>query len=105
YVRAHAHYTWGPSDVRETEEMKRFAPTVTLTGPGLNQALIPLRDWKPSGSGRYGEFVLPQLNDGDYVLHVEAKSSVGDSSVDLPLPLYAPARVHLITDRPLYEPG
>ncbi len=33
------------------------------------------------------------------------KSAIGESTLDLPLPLYAPARVHVLTDRPLYEPG
>jgi hypothetical protein len=32
-------------------------------------------------------------------------SRLGESSVEVPLALYAPARVHVLTDRPLYEPG
>lgn len=49
---------------------------------------------------------LPEtLTDGDYLLRAKVKTRVGESQVDLALPLYAPARVHVVTDRPLYEPG
>ena len=45
------------------------------------------------------------LPDGEYLLRVEAKTALGDATVDAPVPLYAPARIHVVTDRPLYEPG
>ena len=45
------------------------------------------------------------LPDGDYLLRAEAKTALGEATVDAPVPLYAPARVHVLTDRPLYEPG
>ena len=45
------------------------------------------------------------LADGDYTLRVKAKTRGGDVVVDAALPVFAPARVHLISDRPLYEPG
>jgi hypothetical protein len=32
-------------------------------------------------------------------------SRLGESTVDAPLPLYAPARIHVLTDRPLYKAG
>ncbi len=55
---------------------------------------------------RQGRITLPKdLGDGDYTLTVKAKTPAGDVVVDAPLPVFAPARVHLITDRPLYEPG
>ena len=38
-------------------------------------------------------------------MRVKAKTRGGDVVVDAALPVFAPARVHLISDRPLYEPG
>lgn len=48
---------------------------------------------------------LPALPDGDYTLRARVSSPLGTDTVDAPLALYAPARVHVLTDRPLYEPG
>ncbi|MBZ4418799.1 carboxypeptidase-like regulatory domain-containing protein [Myxococcus sp. RHSTA-1-4] len=48
---------------------------------------------------------LPQVPDGDYKLRARVTSPLGTDTVDAALPLYAPARVHVLTDRPLYEPG
>src|SRR2546426_972365 len=43
--------------------------------------------------------------DGDYQLRARYRTHLGPGEVSLPLALYTPARVHVITDRPLYEPG
>ncbi|MGE6756868.1 MG2 domain-containing protein [Corallococcus interemptor] len=48
---------------------------------------------------------LPQVPDGDYQLRARLTTPLGAGTVDAPLPLYAPARVRVLTDRPLYEPG
>jgi hypothetical protein len=48
---------------------------------------------------------LPALPDGDYTLRARVTSPLGTDTVDAPLALYAPARVHVLSDRPLYEPG
>ncbi len=48
---------------------------------------------------------VPAVADGDYLLRVKGASGFGDAEVELPLPLYAPALTHLVTDRPLYRPG
>ncbi|MBI1949126.1 MAG: hypothetical protein HYS27_25785 [Deltaproteobacteria bacterium] len=45
------------------------------------------------------------LPDGDYLLRAEAKTALGPVTLDASVPLYAPARIHVVTDRPLYEPG
>ncbi|MDP2342297.1 MAG: MG2 domain-containing protein [Deltaproteobacteria bacterium] len=63
-------------------------------------------DIDDTGHPRLGRITLPiDLKDGDYTLRVKARSRAGDVAVDAPLPVFAPARVHLLTDRPLYEPG
>jgi hypothetical protein len=100
-----AHYTWGPSDTQATVFIPEFTPTVTLTGNGVNETLKPKEPWKAAAGSLMAELELPKVNDGDYVLKVQAKSRLGESVVELAVPLYAPARVHLLTDRPLYEPG
>ncbi len=53
-----------------------------------------------------GAVTLPaDLGDGDYELEVLASTAAGSASAQLALPVYAPARIHVMTDRPLYEPG
>ena len=62
--------------------------------------------WRRSEQGTTRALVwLPAVPDGDYQLRVAYKTRLGPGQVDVALPLYAPARIHVITDRPLYEPG
>ncbi|AKQ69268.1 alpha-2-macroglobulin domain protein [Myxococcus hansupus] len=49
--------------------------------------------------------LLPEVPDGDYQLRARVTTPVGTDTVDAALPLYSPARAHVLTDRPLYEPG
>ncbi len=80
---------------------------VLLSPDGSSQPLPPRKKWKRQDSHRrVAEIMLPAaLSDGDYTLRATVQTRLGPASVDAPLPLYAPARVHLLTDRPLYEPG
>ncbi|QDE88161.1 hypothetical protein BHS06_03875 [Myxococcus xanthus] len=55
--------------------------------------------------GLSARVVLPEVPDGDYQLRARVTSPLGTDSVDAPLPLYANALAHVLTDRPLYEPG
>src|SRR5262249_45994244 len=96
YVTAYAHYTYGASDLRASTPLRSFSASIRLAGNGADQALAP-KEWTRSGDSLFAELQLPKLNDGDYTLKVKAHSPLGESTVDLPLPLYAPARVHLIT--------
>ncbi len=105
YVQPYTHYTWGPSDTAETETLKEFSVEASLHGPGVDQVLTPKEPWAKSTSGKWGEITLPKVNDGDYTLKTVVRSTIGESTLEMPMPLYAPARIHLITDRPLYEPG
>ena len=43
--------------------------------------------------------------EGDYLLRAKVKTALEEQTIDVPLPLYAPAKIHVLTDRPLYEPG
>lgn len=67
--------------------------------PGLT-----LGAWK-RGYNRFAPLTLPEVPDGDYTLRVTTEVAFDTLSVDVPLPLYAPALVHAISDRPLYKPG
>ncbi len=60
--------------------------------------------WKGSGPQR-AELTLPDVPDGEYTLHVAVDAGFEALETDLALPLYAPAIVHLATDRALYKPG
>ncbi len=104
-LTVNATYVVAPRDARHTEPITRFTPTVSLVTATGETALAPKETWRRSGDALRAELELPKVNDGDYTLRVRVTSPVGDTSVDLPLPLYTPARVHLLTDRPLYEPG
>lgn len=58
--------------------------------------------------GRWGfrvPAVLPDVPDGDYTLRVKVDAGFEAAELDVPVPVYAPAVVHLMTDRPLYKPG
>lgn len=84
-----------------------------VDGKGKERPLLPdksvLKPRKLVKRGRgwvkYPVWLPSKLDDGDYLLRARVKTKVAEGVVDLPLPLYAPARIHVITDRPLYEPG
>ncbi|MFT3922145.1 MAG: MG2 domain-containing protein [Myxococcales bacterium] len=61
--------------------------------------------WSDDDGPRRARVQLPEVPDGDYKLHLVYETTLGKGELDLPLALYAPARIHVITDRPLYEPG
>lgn len=55
-------------------------------------------------TGRF-EVALPDLPDGDYVLKASIDAGFDTTEVKVPLAMYAPAHVHVASDRPLYKPG
>ncbi|MBX2796049.1 MAG: hypothetical protein KTR31_00230 [Myxococcales bacterium] len=66
---------------------------------------LHLDRFKLFDQGRFSEVTLPDVPDGDYVLRLDVDAGFEAQQVDLELPLYAPALVHTMTDRPLYKPG
>jgi hypothetical protein len=48
---------------------------------------------------------VPEIPDGDYTLVTHLSTDFDATEVRVPLALYAPAIVHVATDRPLYKPG
>jgi hypothetical protein len=66
---------------------------------------LAVAGWEHRGGAALAELTLPEVPDGDYQLHASVQTAVGPGEVSVPLGLYAPARIHVITDRPLYQPG
>ena len=104
-VAVTAHYTTGDVDRRQSAPLSRFTPTLALVTAQGATLLTPRDGWKSSGDWMNAEVELPKVNDGEYTLRARATSALGDAQVDVPLPLYTPSRIHVLTDRPLYEPG
>lgn len=104
-VTVNATYLVAPNDQRRTEAITNFTPIVSLVSATGETQLPAKKSWEKAGGGLQAEVELPKVNDGDYTLRTRITSPIGEQVLDLPLPLYTPARVHVITDRPLYEPG
>lgn len=95
----------GDGERQRSESLKRFTPTLSLVTAKGETALPPVKNWSSQGAGMIAKIELPKVNDGDYTLRAKVTSPIGETTLDLPLALYTPARVHLLTDRPLYEAG
>ncbi|HET7505441.1 MAG TPA: MG2 domain-containing protein [Kofleriaceae bacterium] len=110
-LRPIAHYTTDGAD----RELRALVPRVSAVELWLTpkrdardarEARWPLAaDWDSLDDGASGQVTLPDVPDGDYQLHASYQTRLGRGEVALPLALYTPARIHVLTDRPLYEPG
>ena len=99
-------FTGGPADDARSARLGWGSVELALVSPdGTEQALSPVDGWSRDGAQRSAGVVLPAVPDGDYLLRARVSTLLDDVVVDAPLPLYAPARAHLLTDRPLYEAG
>ena len=107
YVNMDAVYSRGAADDDYRTPLRRFDVDLYLVDPqGEATPLEPEKRWRKGHAGnRYADIRLPQVPDGDYTLRAEVGTPVGDVTVEAELPIYAPALVHLATDRPLYKPG
>jgi hypothetical protein len=107
HVAAYGVYTEGPADSAGRVPVRRFDAELALIGPdGKEYPLEPLKGWETRDDHQQtAQVILPELPDGDYRLRATVDSPIEKSSHELTLPLYAAAKVHVITDRPLYEPG
>jgi hypothetical protein len=112
-VRAYALYTIGEADSASEAPIPSFEVKLSLLdGAGGKERPLEVEhersrpSWAVGGGLATARLALPEgLHDGDYLLRARVVDRVGTATVDLPLPLYAPARIHVLTDRPLYEPG
>ena len=105
-ISATALYTVDTADQVNRASIPELTAELTLVdADGKSTPIEPEKGWSTSYGQTSATIMLPAVNDGDYALHAKVHTKVGDSEIDLPLPLYAPARIHVLTDRPLYEPG
>jgi hypothetical protein len=111
-VGARASYTVATSDQEVQVAVRRISADVFLVKPKTDQSpeqethLVPKKSWREDGEhALLAEIALPEIPDGEYLLRAKVKSPLGETKVDATLPVFAPARVHVMTDRPLYEPG
>jgi hypothetical protein len=104
-LRAFAHYTIGGADDRRTALPRVDSIALSLTGPKLAAQPLQVASWERYRDTAIGELTLPEVPDGDYQLHASYATPLGSGEVTAPLALYTPARIHVITDRPLYQPG
>jgi hypothetical protein len=105
-LRAIAHYTTADADRDERVVLPGVGDiALALTGPKLAARPLEVARWYRSGGTVVGELTLPAIPDGDYQLHARFRTPLGEAEVTAPLAVYAPARIHVITDRPLYQPG
>ncbi|GAB4569249.1 MAG: hypothetical protein Tsb0020_23300 [Haliangiales bacterium] len=101
-----AAYTTAAADSWREAAVEEFEVSLSLVDSnGDERPLEPEEPWEDLGSRQLAKVVLPEVRDGDYVLRAHVTSPLGESTGELPLGLYAPAKVHVLTDRPLYEPG
>ncbi|HEY0190927.1 MAG TPA: MG2 domain-containing protein [Kofleriaceae bacterium] len=112
-LEPHAHYTVAGSNAERDGRVVAvqaieawITPKPGRTGVVEKARSWPLDvDWHHERDGHRGVLALPELADGDYLVHVRYRSALGTDEVAAPLALYTPARIHVITDRPLYQPG
>jgi len=106
-VTASARYPtrWGGTG---EARLRRFSAEAAIEVDGERRSLECDGGWEEGGAGHQScEASLPEgLPDGDYALFVGVDTPLGeDPEVEVELPLYTPAAIHVLTDRPLYEPG
>ncbi|HEX8819017.1 MAG TPA: MG2 domain-containing protein [Archangium sp.] len=108
YVSAEAHGVTKRDWERLLAPVRRVEASLFLVdAQGKESPLSPENRWEQLDYdfSLYAQVKLPALPDGDYKLRARVTSPLGTDTVEAPLALYAPARVHVLTDRPLYEPG
>ncbi len=101
--------SWIDGDAERISPLNGFSWSMELdTGEQVHPLECEDASETDSRGYRSCQVVLPEdVPDGDHILrvHVNTHRSLEDPVVELTLPLYAPAHVHVLTDRPLYEPG
>lgn len=103
-LRARAHYTSDGAEAARGAVARVSAIDLALVA-GNQVRPLTVERWERGAGGSRAQLVLPDVPDGDYKLRASYETRLGKGEVSMPLALYTPARIHVITDRPLYEPG
>ncbi len=100
-LTAAAHYTIDSADAVQSIAVPEIS-TVQLSLVDAKNVATPLTAKRVANAFT---FKVPEVPDGDYKLRAAFTTRVGSGTLEAAIPLYTPARVHVLTDRPLYEPG
>jgi hypothetical protein len=105
-VWAMAHGVQEDGQPLQAHVQRAEAQLTLLDAAGQETPLALEKKWEQGDNGTLSAQVkLPALPDGDYRLRARVTTPLGTDAVEAVLPLYSPARIHVLTDRPLYEPG
>ena len=104
-VRVRANYTTGPADYSQSTNVRQFRTDMLLVDADGEETPLEVRRWDLYGGVQTGHVTLPEVPDGNYLLRTKVRSAISADVLDSPLPLFSPATIHVLTDRPLYEPG
>jgi hypothetical protein len=107
-------YAGSPATLRcEVHGVKSVAETVPLVGADVDVRLrakdgklTPLAAKKTGADGTADiQFKVPEVPAGQYTLLVETKSNLGQEKLERAVQVKAGAKILLVTDKPLYQPG
>jgi len=105
-LRVNAHYTLDSAAEMLSTFVRLYRTDLTLVYPdGEKEVGLEVDRWNLYAGVQAGRVRLPRVPDGEYTLRARVRSAVDEQVVDVPLPLFSPSRIHVLTDRPLYEPG
>ncbi len=105
-VAVEAVYSMGQATDAQRAPLRRCKAELELVAAnGESIPLTPADGWTAEPGLLRAEVELPEVADGDYQLRAVVETRLGEVSVELPVALYAPALVHLLSDRPIYQPG
>ena len=105
-LTAIANFTKKEADVVDTVPVPSFrSVSLALVDAKGAATAIAVPKWETRDGTTRATISLPEVPDGDYKLRASYDTKLGKGQLDVNVPLYTPARIHVITDRPLYEPG
>lgn len=106
YLEAVGNYTRADVDAALTFRVPEIqSAELFLIDAAGKSTPLPVKKWMTFSARRRAELVLPEVPDGEYKLRATYATKLGKGELTAELPLYSPASVHVITDRPLYEAG
>lgn len=106
YLEAVGNYTRADADASLTFRVGKIeSVSLALVDAAGKATPLQVKKWLTLASRRRAELSLPEVPDGDYKLRATYATKLGKGELEADLPLYSPAKIHVITDRPLYEAG
>lgn len=104
-----AQYLVSPTAPIERVDSQAFSSGVEVVLSLLDEegasTPLPGLSWSRHRGSLSADVKLPALPDGAYRLVADLTTGFDHTRVALDVPLFTPALAHLMTDRPLYEPG